>query len=519
VRVGGSALGSDRYLDPVHPDNLHNGGASRTVSAGLHTRGLTRDSVRIGAGTGRSHYDVPNAEEQDEAGQDQRQRLSQSFLDLSWQRAWSDVTVTQVAAYHRRSGSALEGSDFDTPLSATADRSLTRSGGMAVLTHQRGAHLLKAGTELQRLSLDEAFGFVVTDDEEGAEAGLSAAALAHGPDHPFAFAGRASPDLWSVFVQDSWQAGARLAIAAGVRFDRSTMLLERRQWSPRAGVSYRAGSTILRGSVSRFFQPPQPEHLLLSSSAEAHALSPFALESGGGGANVEPERQWAVEAGVAHSFARWHVNAAYWRRDVREVSDPNVFFGTTSVFPNSVARGHAHGADLRIEVPRRRGWSGYLSATVGRAVQTGPVTGGLFLEDEVASLGPGVEFVPDHDQRVALASGVTWEHPRSGVVLSLAARYESGTPIQRDEDDVAELAERPGADLVDFERGRVRPRTLVSLIATIPLVDADGLRVALRGAVLNLFDRRYAYNFGNPFSGTHFGAPRTASVSLQVDLR
>jgi hypothetical protein len=29
----------------------------------------------------------------------------------------------------------------------------------------------------------------------------------------------------------------------------------------------------------------------------------------------------------------------------------------------------------------------------------------------------------------------------------------------------------------------------------------------------------YAYNFGNPFSGTHFGAPRTATVSLEVTIR
>jgi len=33
---------------------------------------------------------------------------------------------------------------------------------------------------------------------------------------------------------------------------------------------------------------------------------------------------------------------------------------------------------------------------------------------------------------------------------------------------------------------------------------------------MNLFDRGYAYNFGNPFSGTHFGAPRTASLSLRL---
>jgi outer membrane receptor protein involved in Fe transport len=43
--------------------------------------------------------------------------------------------------------------------------------------------------------------------------------------------------------------------------------------------------------------------------------------------------------------------------------------------------------------------------------------------------------------------------------------------------------------------------------------------VQLRAAVLNLFDERYAYNFGNPFSGTHFGAPRTFSVGVRVETR
>ena len=60
---------------------------------------------------------------------------------------------------------------------------------------------------------------------------------------------------------------------------------------------------------------------------------------------------------------------------------------------------------------------------------------------------------------------------------------------------------------MDFERGRVKPRFLVSLVAALPLAESDRLRVLLRGSLLNLFDRAYAYNFGNPFSGTHFGAP------------
>jgi outer membrane receptor for Fe3+-dicitrate len=127
-----------------------------------------------------------------------------------------------------------------------------------------------------------------------------------------------------------------------------------------------------------------------------------------------------------------------------------------------------------------------------------------------------VEFLPDHDQRTVLAGGTTWAHPRSGFMASAAARYESGTPVQRDDDD---LEERPGAELVDFERGRVKPRFLVSLVAALPLAESDRVQVLLRASLLNLFDRAYAYNFGNPFSGTHFGAPRSAAMSVEITLR
>ena len=425
-----------------------------------------------------------------------------------------------VAAYHRRSGVELDGSDADVPVSANSTRTLTRTGGLVGVTHQRGDHLMKAGLEGQALGLDEDFTFFVTDEGEGEEAGLSEGALDHDAGNPFVFADRATPSLWSIYLQDTWQIGRRVTLGAGVRFDQSTLLLDRHQWSPRAGAAFQVtASTTARASVSRFFQPPQPEYVLLSSSEQARELSPFEEDGGEGGAEVEPERQWALEAGIAQQFRRWRLDAAYWRRDGRSMADPNVFFGTTIIFPNAVDKGRAQGFDVRLEVPRWRGWSGYASGSVGKVIQTAPITGGLFLEDEIADLEPGEEFLPDHDQRVALAGGATWDHDRSGLTLSASLRYESGTPLQRDEDDEAELEERPGAELVDFDRGRVKPRFLVSLVAAVPLVNRDRLEVLLRGSLLNLFDRAYAYNFGNPFSGTHFGAPRTVAVAVQVAFK
>jgi outer membrane receptor protein involved in Fe transport len=265
--------------------------------------------------------------------------------------------------------------------------------------------------------------------------------------------------------------------------------------------------------------PPQAENLLLGSSEEARELSPFVDESVGGGEDLEPERQWATELGVNHTFAPGVLlDVSYWRRRVTNVGDPNVLFGTTIMIPNAIARGKADGLDIRLELPRRRGTSGYVSYTNAHVKQYGPVTGGLFLEDEVIEIADGTEFTPDHDQRHVAAFGLSYDDVPRGFWTSFGGRYESGTPLEVEEDEIAELMQRPGAELVNFETGRVRPRLVFDVMAGGRLLRSNGTELSARIALLNLTGERFAYNFGNPFSGTHFGPGRTLQVGLQLRL-
>jgi hypothetical protein len=161
------------------------------------------------------------------------------------------------------------------------------------------------------------------------------------------------------------------------------------------------------------------------------------------------------------------LDAAYWSRHVRNYADPNVFFGTTIIFPNSVGGGTARGFDLRLEVPRRRGWSSYVSYTISKVEQVGPINGGLFLEENLVDIRPGTRFTPDHDQRHVAAAGVACHGVAPGFSAAVAARYESGTPLEVEKGGLDELMERPGATLVDVERRRVRPRAVLDVMARL----------------------------------------------------
>jgi hypothetical protein len=152
-------------------------------------------------------------------------------------------------------------------------------------------------------------------------------------------------------------------------------------------------------------------------------------------------------------------------------------------------------------------------------VQFGPITGGLFLEEEVMEIGRGTPFTPDHDHRHVGAFSVTYDHERSGLSVALTGRYESGTPLDVEDDELDELREGPGAELVDFERGRVRRRGVFDLSVLQRVMRTGRVDLHVRFAPLNLAGERWAYNFGNPFSGTHFGPGRTFQVGLRVAVR
>ena len=508
----------ERYLDPVDPDNFNNrGGAVRLTALG-DWQPTSRDMFRFNVSLNGSEFRVTNSLEQELAGQRQRQEFRDNTQSVMWQHAWSSDRVINVGGYRRFNQARLFPSLQDTPVSASQFRENVRLGFLANLTLLERGHVLKMGIHAQRVTPKESFSFFVTDDQ----ADLDPLLLQFDQQNPFVFQDQVSQGEFAFYVQDTFFSGERFTLDAGLRFDYTSLLVSASQFSPRVAAVYYFPEirTAVRGSYNRLFMSPQVENLLLASSERARVLSPFITAEGTGGADIQPERQHAFEVGVSQDVGSvFRLDVAYWWRFVRNYADPNVLFGTTVIFPNSVAEGQAQGVDVRVDVPERRGWSGYASYSNSTVFQIGPINGGLFVEDEVIEIGPGTRFIPDHDQRNVASFGVSYRNLPTGLWVTFSGRHESGTPLQVDEDELDELMQRRGAERVDFDRQRVKARTPLNLAFGADLRRDDRVAFSARLDIRNITGEKFAFNFGNPFSGTHFGHPRLWRVELSFNFR
>jgi len=73
----------------------------------------------------------------------------------------------------------------------------------------------------------------------------------------------------------------------------------------------------------------------------------------------------------------------------------------------------------------------------------------------------------------------------------------------------------PGASLVNFADQRVKPWRVFGWSGGMDFFTNERITVSAQLDVQNLADHQFVYNFGNPFSGTHFGYPRVWAARLK----
>ncbi len=521
------ATRTNRFLDQVSLDNLHNGGNAQRAFLRLDYRLSSQDALHLHAMLGRSSFQLANQRSQHEAGMDQRQLLRDASFWLRWNRILSPSAAWESTLGYRPTIGQLMPSAGDTPVTAAQARHLTTVTSANRLNWLRGAHAIRSGLDWQRFPVSENFAMAITDPafNDPAASNYNPALAAHdltrGGDW-FRFTRRRAGNLFSGFIQDAVRWG-RFAFSLGARHDEYRFLVQGRQLQPRVGVAFhlRETGTVLRASYNRNYQTPPNENLLLSSSEEASRLAPASVREALGQTFVPivPQRENVFEAGVQQAlFGRASLNAAVYHKNSRDQQDNNNFFDTGIIFPVTLARIRVNGAEGRLTLPDYRGLKLMVSATHARAVSTPPFTGGLFLGQEAIDLLSEGPFLIDHDQKLSLQTSAQYARGRRWW-FSASVRYDSG--LVANPSDPEEVARDPDFfDLLPYVNltsnpARVRPRTMTDFAVSYQAWRADRRWWDVQFQLTNAFNRTALYNFQSVFVGTRLVAPRAAGVKVR----
>ena len=525
--VSGAASESDRFLDPVNFENLHNHGKTGRLFSRFDWILGSHDTLRFSLSGGRTDREVANLASQQQRGQDQRAATSDMNASMAWAHLFSDTQNLDASVFFRASRAELKPSEDltdgfggaghrDFPYWAKQDRTLDNLGAQLSFTQQWGkGNLLKVGIQRIAFPIHEQFSFAITDDTLVADpANPLYRFTPSGGGNLFHFNAKLNPTLTSAFVQNDIHLGA-FFLALGLRHDAYTVAdVSDNQLQPRLGLSYRfdATGTVLRASYDRLMILREHENLALSLSQQAWDLGPYA---GTPRQPLRPEHQNSYSYGIEQQLGKaGRVMLEYWEKQSRNAGDNAQFLNTGVLFPVGADRGLFRGMNLRLDLVPVNGWSAYLSLGRTRAIFQAPLVGGLQLVAPEAA--PGERFLIDHDQKLSAQVGIVFD--REGFTAQVIGRYDSGLVAQ----DPAVAKGNPdyafGAEYVRMDSEgtwRIKPRTIWDLSLGQAWKRAGVRRISVGLDLLNATDEKGLYNFLSTFGGTHVIPPRTLAARVK----
>ena len=261
------------------------------------------------------------------------------------------------------------------------------------------------------------------------------------------------------------------------------------------------------------FQTPFFENILLSSSQQVLSLNPVFLRL-----PVEPSYGNYYEAGITKTFFdRIRLDLNGFDRRVNNYGDDDQLLNTAVSFPIAFAKANLYGAEAKLEIPHWGNFSGFVtySYIVGSAYF--PVTGGLFLGDDVAAAAGVGRFWDSQDQRNTVRARFRYDVTKKFWV-AVGGEYGSGLPVDFDGDPQDALAEygQKVLNRVNLIHGRVSPSFSIDASAGYQLIDTEKLKMALQADGTDLNNRLNVIDFAGLFSGNAIGPERSYSLRLRA---
>ena len=537
VTLAGST--SDRFLDPVNFENLHNQGDTGRVFMRFDQILSDQDTLRFSISSGTTARDVANLDSQEAAGMNQRVHNRDSNLSLGWVHLIDANSSFDANIYYRHASALLDptqglGPGFqeggpDTPFWVWQNRTLDNQGATFSYQLKAGDNNLKTGLQYVRYPIHEQFAFAITNLNQaqmqtGTTIDSSSPIYAYtsaGGGNIFHFNDELAPSLASAFIQDDIKKG-NLNLGLGLRLDSySGPGYVKTELQPRLAASYTftGTGTLLRASYDHLMITPENENLGFSTSQAAWDLT----GAGGQVPTLQPEIQNSYLVGVEQQLGSlFRLNLDYWWKTSSNTADNDQFLNTGLLFPIAAWQGRFHGMDLRVDMLETHGISAYFSAGTVRTVFYSPTVGGLTSADPLINGPAGTAYLIDHDQKLTVQLGVHYKH--EGFHAQIIGRYDSG--LEAGDPTRPGVAGNPdyafGANFVHLENDslvgpnwRVNSRQVwnASLGQDFKLSAKTSLEMG--ADLLNVFNEVALYNYLSTFGGTHVVPPRTLAVHVK----
>jgi len=508
--LGGTASGGTtaHYLNPVVPENFTNSGTLGDFSARYERDLTTRDRFSLDVRHEFSRFLIPNELLQQQAGQEQNGDNFETMGIVHYQHIVSPDTLIALAGMVRDNASDLYSNEKSTPVIAFQKNDFREGYFKGTLSLHHHRQEWKFGIESDATFLHEHFNYRITDPDD------------FDPDTPTALTFAAQrPDLeQSAFVEDMFSLG-NWTFSAGLRWDHYQLLLNQNAFSPRISVGRYLPSLgmVVHASYDRIFQTPSFENILISSSPQIDALSNQFLRL-----PVRPSGANYYEGGLTEAIAnRLRFDANVYRRDARNFADDDQLLNTGVSYPIAFDKAVIYGAEGKISLVRLGNLTGYLSYSYMVGNVWFPVTGGLFLGDDVDdAIAEQHGHIPNsQDQRNTLRTRFQYQlKPR----LWFAAGVESGSGLPFEyEGTEAEALATYGPQVVDrvnFERGRIRPLLAVNASIGADLYKSERAVTRLQVDGDNLNNRLNVIDFGGLFSGNAIAPARSFALRLNTSF-
>jgi outer membrane cobalamin receptor len=496
------------YLNPVVPENFTNNGTTADFSARYEREFTSQDRLSFEARHELSRFLIPNELVQEQAGQIQNGDNFETMGVAHYQHIVSPDSLIALAGMVRDNANDLYSNQQSTPIIAFQNNHFREGYFKGTLSLHRGRHEFKTGIESDAITLHEHFNYRITDP------------TFFDPDTPgtLTFADQRLDLEQSAFVEDLFSLG-NWTFRAGLRWDHYQLLLNQNAFSPRISVGryFPSHSMILHASYDRIFQTPSFENILISSSPQIDALSNQFLRL-----PVQPSRGNYYEGGLTQAlFNRTRFDVNVYRRDVRNYADDDQLLNTGVSYPIAFNRSVIYGAEGKLSIVRLGKLNGFVSYSYMVGNVWFPVTGGLFLGDDVSDAVSELSghFPDSQDQRNTVRTRFQYQLlPR--IWFAAGADYGSGLPFEYQGTQADALAQY-GPEVVsriNFERGRIRPLLAVNASIGADLYKSEKVATHLQVDGENLNDRLNVIDFGGLFSGNAIAPARSVMLRLNTSF-